>query len=64
MLSPGGGQLDAMDIDGNGVIEPSEFYAYCRKKLCANRVTFNKALSDHQVTLSALRSSLSRGGRT
>jgi len=41
-------QLDAMDIDGNGVIEPSEFYAYCRKKLCANRVTFNKALSDHQ----------------
>jgi Ca2+-binding EF-hand superfamily protein len=41
-------QLEAMDINGDGVIEPSEFYAYCRKKLCANRATFERALSEHQ----------------
>jgi len=47
-------QLNEMDINGDGVIEPSEFYAFCRKKLCANLSTFNAALSLHQdMTMTA-----------
>lgn len=50
----GGTQLNEMDINGDGGIEPSEFYAFCRKKLCANVSTFNAALSLHQVLVLTL----------
>jgi len=41
-------QLEEMDADGDGMIQPSEYYAYCRKKLCVNYATFLEALKQHQ----------------
>jgi hypothetical protein len=41
-------QVDAIDTDGDGLICPEEFYAHCRKQLCANLATFEAALAEHQ----------------
>lgn len=47
-------QFDSMDINGDGVISPHEFYQNCRRKLSANNATFEAALKQHQVAGSAI----------
>ena len=44
-------QFDSMDLNGDGVISPHEFYQNCRRKLSANAATFDAALKEHQVIL-------------
>lgn len=44
-------EVDAIDINGDGVISPEEFYQHCRMCLSADQGTFEQALRRHQDVL-------------
>eukprot|EP00656_Telonema_subtile_P017178 TRINITY_DN1916_c0_g1_i1.p1 TRINITY_DN1916_c0_g1~~TRINITY_DN1916_c0_g1_i1.p1 ORF type:complete len:868 (-),score=242.52 TRINITY_DN1916_c0_g1_i1:75-2678(-) len=41
-------ELDSIDSDHNGRVNPEEFYTHCRRKLAREQATFDAAVRQHQ----------------